>query len=151
MFKTPLTTLKITVIAAALGAVFPSLAMALESFDPAKEEALPAEERAFVNINPAIKMAPAYGNRAVGAHGSFGQFPANFETPLHTHTNAYHGIVIKGQMTNPFKGEQNPPVLGPGSYWYVPAMMEHSTACVSDTPCEFYFHADSAFDFKPVE
>jgi quercetin dioxygenase-like cupin family protein len=39
----------------------------------------------------------------------------------------------------------------PGSYWYVPAQAVHATACVSDTPCQFYFHADDAFDFTPVE
>lgn len=142
---------KITLSAALIGMVFTSFTMAQDSFDPAKEMATPADTLDYVNINPAIQMAPAYGDRSIGAHGSFGKFPANFETPLHIHTNAYHGIVIKGEMTNPFKGEQNPPVLGPGSYWYVPAKMEHATACVSDTPCEFYFYADSAFDFIVVE
>lgn len=120
-------------------------------FDANSNVILPEGSRAFVNINPAIKMAPAYGDRSVGAHGSFGQFPANFETPVHTHTGAYHGIVIKGIMTNPFDGDKNAPKMGPGSYWYVPAGAVHSTACVSDTPCEFYFHADSGFDFHVVE
>jgi quercetin dioxygenase-like cupin family protein len=70
---------------------------------------------------------------------------------MHTHSGAYHGVVIKGVMTNPFEGEINPPKLPPGSYWYVPADAVHATACVSNTPCEFYFHADSAFDFTPVK
>ncbi|MEH6403286.1 MAG: DUF4437 domain-containing protein [Sneathiella sp.] len=96
-------------------------------------------------------MAHAYGHRGKGAHGSFGRFPANFETPGHPHTGAYHGVVIKGVMTNPFKGEKNAPTMVAGSYWYVPAGMPHTTACVSDTPCEFYFHADGAFDFKPAK
>ena len=151
MFKTPITALKFALAVPAISAVFTGITYAQEGFDAAKEVALPAEAREFVALNPAISMAHAYGNRGTGGHGSFGQFPANFETPLHVHTNAYHGIVIKGQMTNPFEGDQNPPVLGPGSYWYVPAMMQHATACVSDTPCEFYFYADSAFDFVPVE
>ena len=96
-------------------------------------------------------LSAAYGNRGEGAHGSFGRFPANFATPMHVHTGAYHGIVIRGEMTNPFKGETTPPTMGPGSYWHVPAGAEHATACVSAEPCEFYFHADSAFDFTPVE
>lgn len=54
-------------------------------------------------------------------------------------------------MTNPFEGEESPPRMGPGSYWYVPAGAVHATACVSDTPCQFYFHAESGFDFTPVE
>lgn len=133
-------------------AVLPGCAAQAEpKFDPNREVALPGSQREFQNINPAIKMATAYGDRGAGAHGSFGAFPANFATPVHTHTGAYHGIVISGVMTNPFKGEESPPSLEPGSYWYVPAGSEHVTACVSDVPCEFYFYADKAFDFHPVE
>ncbi len=50
-------------------------------------------------------------------------------------------------MTNPFEGEDNPPQMGPGSYWYVPAGAVHATACVSNTPCRFFFTAEEAFDF----
>ena len=120
-------------------------------FDTGKDVALPRWQLEFQNINPAIKMAAAYGDRRKGAHGSFGRFPPNFETPVHTHTGAYHGIVIKGVMTNPFKGEETPPTMEPGSYWYVPAGSAHATACVSNIPCEFYFYADEAFDFHVVE
>ena len=151
MQRISLAAVKITLGAATLIVASATNAIAQEGFDAAKGVALPSSELTFENINPAIKMAHAYGNRGVGAHGSFGQFPANFITPLHTHTGAYHGVVIKGQMTNPFEGDQNPPVLEVGSYWYAPAGMEHATACVSDIPCEFYFYADGAFDFHVVE
>ncbi|MCH9672712.1 MAG: DUF4437 domain-containing protein [Gammaproteobacteria bacterium] len=114
------------------------------------QKILPAQARQFVNINPAIRMAAAYGDRSVGMHGSFGKFPGQFETPFHTHTGAYHGIVIRGQMTNPFANGGSAKVMGPGSYWFVPANAAHQTACVSIEPCEFYFYADSAFDFTPV-
>ena len=131
--------------------LFTSVSFAGSGFDHNAEVTLPTGERAFVNINPAIKMAPAYGDRSKGLHGSFGQFPANFETPVHTHSGAYHGVVIKGVMTNPFVGEASPAKMDAGSYWFVPANAAHSTACVSDTPCEFYFHADSGFDFHVKE
>lgn len=120
-------------------------------FDANEEVVLPAGQLEFHNINPAIKMAAAYGDRSSGAHGSFGTFPANFTTPFHTHSGAYHGVVVKGVMTNPFQGEQSPPAMKPGSYWYVPAGAAHATACVSNEPCQFYFYADGAFDFHPVE
>lgn len=120
-------------------------------FNQAAEVTLPAARRQFENINPAIRMAPAYGDKTKGAHGTFGRFPGSFITPFHTHTGAYHGVVIKGQMTNPFKGEKSPATMNPGSYWYVPANAVHATACVSKTPCEFYFHAALGFDFHPVE
>ncbi len=115
------------------------------------EVALPAGQLVYENVNPAISMADAYGDRSTSAHGTFGRFPAEFLTPVHTHTNAYSGVVIKGIMTNPFEGEENPPEMGPGSYWHVPAGSVHATACVSKEPCEFYFHSDGLFDFIPVE
>jgi len=121
------------------------------TFDPTANVAMPAATLEFRNVNPAIAMADAYGDRATGAHGTFGTFPAEFITPYHTHTGAYHGVVVEGVMTNPFEGETSPPEMAPGSYWYVPAGAVHATACISKTPCKFYFHADSAFDFKPVK
>lgn len=120
------------------------------SFDANKETVLPQDQVDFQNINPAIRMGAAWGDRGTGQHGTFGKFPANFTTPFHTHSGAYHGVVVAGTMTNPFEGETNPPKMAAGSYWYVPANAVHATACVSTEPCQFYFHAKSAFDFKPV-
>ncbi|NKB58355.1 MAG: DUF4437 domain-containing protein [Alphaproteobacteria bacterium] len=123
----------------------------IAGFDPAKEITTPAAKVVFNKINPAISMGGAYGDKSKGGHGTFGKFPANFITPFHTHSGAYHGVVISGTMTNPFKGEQNPPELKAGSYWYVPDNAEHATACVSEEPCLFYFHANRAFDFHPTK
>ena len=123
------------------------------TWDPKKSVALPSGAVVYKNLNKAIKMADVWGNRATGPHGTFGKFVANFETPLHTHTFAYHGVVVAGVMTNPFgkMKQKNPPKMTAGSYWYVPAGMPHSTACVSKTPCQFYFVSDGAFDFIPVK
>ncbi len=112
--------------------------------------ATPAAKIEFTPIAPFVKMGGAWGDRASGAHGTFGEFPGGAASPLHTHSGAYHGVVITGVMTNPFEGESNPPKMGPGSYWYVPAGMEHVTACVSKEPCLFYFHAQGSFDFTPT-
>ena len=120
-------------------------------FDPEQEIVLKVEDRQFENINPKIRLAPAYGDRNIGGHGTFGKFPSNFVTPPHTHSAPYHAVVLKGVMTNPFNGEKDPPKMKPGSYWFVPAGSVHTTACVSDTPCEFYMYSDSAFDFNPTE
>jgi hypothetical protein len=113
-----------------LVALAPFAAQADSAFDAKKEVAMPAASLNYENINPAIRMATACGDRATGQHGTFGAFPPNFITPTHTHTGAYYGIVVKGVMTNPFKGENASPELGAGSYWYVPAGFEHATACV---------------------
>ncbi len=143
--------LSITLVSLASATLIAGAAQAGPGFDPQQTVATPSSELKFENINPAIRMATAWGDKAKGAHGTFGQFPASFITPFHTHSGAYHGIVVEGVMTNPFEGEKEPPKMGPGSYWYVPAEAVHATACVSEAPCEFYFHAASAFDFHPVE
>jgi hypothetical protein len=121
------------------------------AFDASKEVVLPAAAVEYVNINEAIQFGSAWGDRAAEGHGTFGKFPANFLTPMHTHGHGYHAIVLAGTMTNPFEGETSPPAMGPGSYWFVPANAVHATACVSDTPCQFYFHSGGAFDFTPTE
>jgi quercetin dioxygenase-like cupin family protein len=91
------------------------------------------------------------GDRASGAHGTFGLFKAGGASPNHVHSGAYHGVVIKGVMIDPFGNETNSPRLGPGSYWCVPASAKHVTACVSKEPCLFDFYADTAVDFTPVK
>ena len=139
-----------TYLAATMAALV-SLSAVAGEFDPSKPAVVPREDLSYFNLNPAIQMADAYGALTESGHGTFGKFPASFDSGAHTHTGAYHGIVLKGVMTNPFDGEQDPPKMVPGSYWYVPANAKHSTACVSNEPCEFFFFADGPFDFHPVE
>jgi len=112
---------------------------------------LQGSEINFEQIAPFVKMGAAWGDRAAGKHGTFGEFPGEASSPAHSHSGDYHGVVISGVMINPFEGEKNPTKMGPGSYWYVPAGMEHVTACISKQPCRFYFHADNAFDFSPTK
>ncbi len=137
-------------LAVGLGALVIS-GCAAQAISAEGDVALPAWQRGFEPMNPMIKMAPAYGDRSKGAHGTFGQFAPNFMAPWHTHSESYDGVVISGVMTNPFAGEENPPKMGPGSYWHVPGKSVHTTACISDTPCEFYFNSKGAFDFIPVK
>ena len=95
-----------------------------------------------------IEFGMAYGNTFKSDHGTLGKFPANFETPVHTHSQAYHAIVIAGVMTNPMQGQKDKATeMGRGSYWFVPAGQAHSTACVSASPCQFYMHQQLPFDF----
>lgn len=112
---------------------------------------LPEEEKSFTPQFGPVEFADAFGSRETGPHGTFGKFPAGFETPSHTHSHGYRAIVLKGEMTNPFAGEESPAVMQPGSYWSVAAGDEHTTACVSDTPCEFLMWGDRNFDFIASE
>jgi quercetin dioxygenase-like cupin family protein len=120
-------------------------------FDPRKTVAVPAESVVYEQVGEGVQLATPWGDRAHGPHGTFGTFVPGFENPFHTHTFAYHGIVIEGVLTNAFEGEENPPELGPGSYWYVPAGAPHANSCVSDTPCRWFLTQDGPFDFFVYE
>ncbi len=110
-----------------------------------------ADDVQFVTISPFASFGPAQGDFTTGGHGTFGIFGAEAASPPHTHSGTYYGVVISGQMNNPFGTEPNPPVLSPGSFWAVPADEQHVTACLSaDQECGFFFHSASAFDFLPI-
>lgn len=126
-------------------------ALSLSSFvsaeDGVKSKVLKEENKVFVKMFGPVEFADAYGSRESGPHGTYGSFPPGFETPPHIHTHGYRAIVIKGEMTNPFADEKNPPVMIPGSYWAVKAGELHTTACVSATACEFFMYGEEGFDF----
>ncbi len=82
-----------TALTAAIALGTPILA---GEFDPAAPVAMPAAQLVYFNLNPAIRMADAYGELAKGAHGTFGKFPANFDSGLHTHTGPITALSCKG-------------------------------------------------------
>jgi len=138
-----------TLLAAAVLALFQAGVAFAD--DGVASKILPEENKAFASVMGPVNFADAYGSRETGPHGTFGQFPANFETPEHTHAHGYRAIVLKGEMTNPFAGESTAPVMKAGSYWSVKAGEKHTTACVSATPCEFFMYSEDSFDFTPVK
>ena len=117
----------------------------------AEDVILPEQDKEFEVVMGPVAFADAYGDRSTGGHGTFGRFPPGFETPVHTHTHAYRAIVLRGEMTNPFEGQEDAPVMTAGSYWSVAAGSPHTTACVSDVECEFFMYGEDNFDFTPVE
>lgn len=112
-----------------------------------------ADDVEFVEISPFARFGPAQGDFTAGAHGTFGIFGAGLGSPPHTHTGAYYAVVLEGgAMNNPFGTESEPPTLGPGSFWSVPGDEQHVTACLDpNAECRFFFHAQSAFDFAPLD
>ena len=134
-----------------LAAILVALASAASADGPVENTVVTEGSREFFVVSDPIQFAVVSGDLQTGPQGTFGRFPANFETPKHVHSHAYRAVVISGEMTNPFEGEVTAPVMEAGSYWSVAAGAEHSTACVSDTPCEFFMFADEGFDFTPVE
>lgn len=147
-----------TKILAALGALVMTTTMSFADdtnhgaeADNVESAVLQAEDRVFFEAFGPVQFADAFGSRETGPHGTYAIFPGGFETPDHIHSHGYRAVVLEGQMTNPFEGEETPPVMGPGSFWSVAAGEAHTTACVSEEACTFLMWGDQAFDFLDHE
>ncbi len=100
-------------------------------------------------VSPFARMYTVWDDRSSGAHGTVGEFIPGGASPEHTHGYSYHGVVLSGTMVNPFLGQavEEARLLQAGDYWFVPAGVEHVTACFSAEPCSFYYHSEGLFDF----
>jgi hypothetical protein len=97
-------------------------------------------------VHGELSAAPAYGDLAHGAHGTFIKMPAGFVSPVHTHTEAYWGVVISGVAVNGLPG--SPDVQLPvGSYWFQKGGEPHVTKCVSPNECIFFISQHGKFDY----
>ena len=96
-----------------------------------------------------VQQAVTWGNPQKGAHGSFAKFAAGTEVPLHTHTAGGRSVVISGTLVEGVEG-QKPKELGPGSYFFIPGDVKHTTACKAGGDCIIYSDWSGAFDLKPA-
>jgi quercetin dioxygenase-like cupin family protein len=110
-----------------------------------------ASEMKWVDIpdTKGAQQSEAWGNAEKGPHGSFAKFAGGTEIPLHTHTAASRSVVITGTMMEGLEGQQ-PKELGPGSYFYIPGDLKHTTACKAGAECVIYTDWSGAFDLKPA-
>lgn len=114
-----------------------------------------AEDVQFEDIIPeVVAFATVTGDRETGPHGTFVRIPAGAATPMHTHSTAYHAVIIQGVFENPIAGDEaSEESLGPGSYYFVPASADHVSRCAASSPtdCLTYFHQTTPFDFAVSE
>lgn len=131
-------------VAAAAIAAFaaPSLAQAPDHLTVARLQ--------WQTMFPGVDFAPAYGHWETEAHGKYVRFAPGTEVPMHTHTNAYHGVMISGRMANLFDGGARAEV-SPGDYWHIANARPHGHECLSKEPCLFYTYSDALWDLQLVE
>ena len=129
----------------------------LVSFAVAAEKPMPvpAADLKWSDLDPkgapGVKIAPVWGDPTKGAFGAFIKFPAGFAAPLHTHTNAYKIVIVKGTMIQGPEGGKAFR-LGPGSYLMQPGGdYRHTTACDKASSCVFFVQSEGAFDLIPVK
>lgn len=90
----------------------------------------------------------AYGDVENGRHGTFVRVPANFVSPVHSHTEDYYAVIVEGVMSNGAPDAEVVP-LPVGSYFFQQGEEEHVTRCLSDTGCMFFFVQPGKFDWVP--
>lgn len=97
-----------------------------------------------------LLAGPAYGDMLHGRHGTFVRMPRGFISRVHTHTNDYFGVVIKGVASNQAPGGKVTP-LPVGSYWFQRGEEPHVTQCLSKTDCLFFLVQPGKFDYVVVK
>lgn len=97
------------------------------------------------------EAASIAGDFASGQHITFIKFAAGMATPLHTHSHDYVGLVVSGITRHWVHGKQKTQkLLPPGSYWSIPANVEHVSECLDGDDCVMAIFQSQAFDFIPV-
>jgi hypothetical protein len=97
-------------------------------------------------VHGELNAAPAYGDLAHGAHGTFIKMPAGFVSPIHIHTEDYWGVVISGVAVNGLPGSTDV-ALPVGSYWFQKGGERHVTKCISPNECIFFISQHGKFDY----
>jgi hypothetical protein len=109
------------------------------------------DDLVWAEVIPGVAFATAYGDWQAERHGKFVRFDPGTSVALHTHTSAFHGVIVSGRLTNQYEGEGSPQAMGSGAHWYVPGGVPHINTCVSEEACLFYTHFDDALDVTFVE
>src|SRR5262245_13075772 len=114
----------------------------------------PAAELKWADMGPdapGVKIVDVWGDHTKGAFGAFIKFPAGFATPLHTHTNAFHVVVVSGTFV---QGPEGKPEfsLPSGSYLLQPGDgYRHTTKCAAGSECVIFAESKGKFDLIPAE
>lgn len=111
----------------------------------------PAEEIAWGKTPFGPLASPVSGAFSAGQHITFIKFPAGMQTPVHTHSHDYVGIVISGVTRHFEPGKPETEVdLPAGSHWSIPAGLSHISECLPGTDCVMAIYQDESFDFHPT-
>lgn len=96
------------------------------------------------------QQARLWGDPTKGPHGVLDKFAAGTEIPLHSHTADLRTVVLSGTMVIGVEG-QSPKELGPGSYFFLPGGLKHTTSCNAGADCVIFSQGSGAFDVIAAE
>lgn len=125
--------------------------------EPAKEiVVIAAADQKWAPMDPSNdKMpmaAPLWGDMGTEPNGWLIKVKAGSPGGWHTHSGAYHGVVIAGSPNHLQNGDKKPTPLPPGSYWFEPGGVPHNSQCLGKEECIALVHFNEGkADFAPAE
>lgn len=145
-----LSKLSIAVSSLALGAFFAGVAVGKTTKAPTFTA---KEEMKWIDMG-GPKMAALSGNPQKGAYVGLLTLPggaAGFTSPFHSHSGDYEAVQITGTSTHWLKGEDGTKAkkMTPGSYWTMPAKLDHVSQCEKGAECVVLVMQKKKFDFVP--
>lgn len=114
---------------------------------------VPYEEITFHRPIPIVapEMAALWGDRDQGASGNLEKQPAGAVSALHVHPNDTYALVLRGRMTHQFEGGPAAPVLGPGSFYTLPADAPHVSTCLAGEDCLIAYWQPGPLGYTEVD
>lgn len=90
-------------------------------------------------------LAVLQGNPAERNADVFFKLPAGTTAPLHWHTSAERMVLVSGEMTVQYAGQESV-VMKAGMYAYGPARLQHVATCSSDQDCVLFIAFEEPVD-----
>lgn len=100
-------------------------------------------------IPKGCEIAVLHGDPAKGNADIFFKVPGDFEIPHHWHTSAERMVLVSGELTVTYDGQQ-PVTLKPGMYAYGPAKRPHKATCAKGDPCVLFIAFEAPLDAVPT-
>jgi hypothetical protein len=100
-----------------------------------------------------LKLGTLVGDYKKGPYGALLKLPAGYRSELHAQTGAYEAVQIAGTSSHWLRGEDGTKAkkMTPGSYWTIPAKVEHVSACAPGVDCIIYISQKTKYDVIPTK
>ncbi len=113
----------------------------------------PPSELNWETTAEGVGFAPLTGDRFNEAYMAMVRLPAGLVSPAHIKSSNMFGVVVAGAMTHLAVGADasTEVLLTEGSFYKVPAGVDHISKRVSETDCITFLYQDGKFDFLPID
>lgn len=100
-----------------------------------------------------IQIAVLWGNPMDGPSAVMMKFPPNFPGGMHTHTSAYHAVVVSGASKHWAQNETEATAAlqMSGDYWYQEAGLVHQDSFPTDEETILYLQFEGPIDTMFVQ